>query len=239
MEDAAVAYFGYLLARALYDITMTVKGRVRGRFASEALAEIRPKVDALVRDSSWLRGYEIEYGGEQEESREAQGGIMAAMPISLAALSLILIAQFNSLRRVAIIGLTLPPMLVGVVPGLLLTGSSFGFMTLLGMIALLGIIVNNAILLIDETDSQRRSGLEVDEAVISAAKSRLRPILMTTITTIIGLLPLALGGGGMWSSMAFAMIFGLGFSTLLTLGLCPVLYALFFRSKRAEGMPAS
>lgn len=118
-------------------------------------------------------------------------------------------------------------MMIGVVPGLLLTGSSFGFMTLLGLIALLGIIVNNAILLIDETDSQVRAGKSVVEAIVAAAKSRLRPIVMTTFTTVIGLLPLALGGGGMWSSMAFAMMFGLGFATVLTLVLCPVLYSLF------------
>ncbi len=210
---------------------MTIKGRVRGRFASEALAEIQPIVAELTGASEWPEGYRIEYGGEQEESAKAQGGIAAAMPISLSILMLILIAQFNSLRRLAIILLTIPPMLIGVVPGLLMTGSSFGFMTLLGLIALLGIIVNNAILLIDETDAQLAKGQVLLEGIVSAAKSRLRPIVMTTITTIIGLLPLALGGGGMWSSMAYAMMFGLGFATLLTLLLCPVLYLLFFGSR--------
>ena len=102
-------------------------------------------------------------------------------------------------------------------------------MTLLGLIALLGIIVNNAILLIDEIDAQLAGGKEIIEAIVEACKSRLRPIVMTTITTIIGLMPLALGGGGMWSSMAYAMMFGLGFATLLTLLLCPVLFYLFFR----------
>jgi multidrug efflux pump subunit AcrB len=130
--------------------------------------------------------------------------------------------------------LTIPPMLIGVVPGLLLTGSSFGFMTLLGLIALLGIIVNNAILLIDETDRLLGQGQLLTECIVSAAKSRMRPIVMTTITTIIGLLPLALGGGGMWSSMAYAMMFGLGFATLLTLVLCPVLYSLFFRKQESR-----
>lgn len=210
---------------------MTIKGRVNGRFASEALAEIRPRMAALMATKEWPTGYRIEYGGEQEESAKAQGGIAAAMPISLSFLMLILIAQFNSLRRLAIILLTIPPMMIGVVPGLIVTGSSFGFMTLLGLIALLGIIVNNAILLIDETDAQLAQGLSLTEGIVAAAKSRLRPILMTTITTIIGLLPLALGGGGMWSSMAYAMMFGLGFATALTLLLCPVLYALFFRSR--------
>jgi multidrug efflux pump subunit AcrB len=208
---------------------MTIKCRVRGRFASDALDEIKPRIDALLASDQWVPGYRIEYAGEQAESAEAQGKIGAALPISMSILALILISQFNSIRRFAIIALTIPPMLIGVVPGLLITGSSFGFMTLLGLIALMGIIVNNAILLIDETDSQLVAGLPLTDAVVEAAKSRLRPIVMTTITTIIGLMPLALGGGGMWSSMAYAMMFGLGFATLLTLLLCPSLFYLFFR----------
>ncbi|NCF84453.1 MAG: MMPL family transporter [Verrucomicrobiaceae bacterium] len=218
--------------------TMTIKAQVRGRFASEVLAELKPRLTALTESSDWPKNdYEIEYAGQVAESAEAQEKMAAGMPIPMAILSLILIAQFNSLRRFAIIVITLPPMLIGVVPGLLLTGSSFGFMTMLGMIALLGIIVNNAILLIDETNLQLNSGKELIGAVVDAARSRLRPILMTTATTIIGLLPLAISGGGMWTSMAWAMIFGLAFATVLTLLLCPALFALFFsrsERKRAE-----
>ncbi|MFK7911478.1 MAG: efflux RND transporter permease subunit [Akkermansiaceae bacterium] len=84
---------------------------------------------------------------------------------------------------------------------------------------------------IDETDSQVNAGLDVLQAIIEAAKSRLRPILMTTVTTIIGLFPLAISGGDMWNSMAYAMMFGLGFATVLTLVLCPVLYSLLLRKK--------
>ncbi len=209
--------------------TMTIRAEVRGRFASEVLADIQPRLAKLV--ETFPRGYRIEYGGEAAESAKASGSLGAAMPISLGILALILISQFNSLRRFGIILCTIPPMLVGIVPGLLLTGSSFGFMTLLGIIALLGIIVNNAILLIDEFDSQKDSGLATEEAIMTAARSRLRPIIMTTITTIIGLLPLAISGGGMWKSMANAMMFGLGFGTVLTLVLCPVLLNIFFREK--------
>ena len=209
--------------------TMTIKAQVRGRFASGALAELRPRLTELLSRTDWPQDYTIQYGGEQEESAEAQGKIGSVFPISFAILSLILIAQFNSIRRYLIVILTLPPMLCGITPGLLVTGSSFGFMTLLGIIALMGIIVNNAILLIDEIDHQLAGGKEQRSAIIEAAKSRLRPILMTTVTTIIGLLPLAVSGGGMWSSMANAMMFGLGFATVLTLVLCPVLFDVFFR----------
>ena len=211
--------------------TMTVKAKAQGRFASEILAEAEPKITEWVESEEWPEGYSIEYAGQLAEAAEAQQQIAQGMPIPMACLSMILIAQFNSLRRFGIIVLTLPPTLIGVVPGLLLTGSSFGFMTLLGLIALLGIIVNNAILLIDETNIEWAKGMPVQEAIVNAAKSRLRPILMTTTTTIIGLMPLALGGGGMWSSMAYAMMFGLAFATALTLLLCPSLFALFFRDK--------
>lgn len=208
---------------------MTIKAKVNGRFASTALAEIRPLLAELAQH--WPTGYHIEYGGEEEESGKAQGNIGAAMPISIAMLAMILIAQFNSIRRFAIIMVTIPPMLIGVTPGLLVTGSSFGFMTLLGLIALLGIIVNNAILLIDEINHQLSKHDTLADAIIESCKSRLRPIILTTCTTIVGLLPLAIGGGGMWSSMAYAMMFGLGFATALTLLLCPALFCLLFSHK--------
>jgi multidrug efflux pump subunit AcrB len=209
--------------------TMTIKGRVRGRFASDALADIRPILEEMANGADWPTGYRFEYGGEAEESGKSQSNLAAVMPVSMALLSLILIVQFNSLRRFGIIMLTIPPMMIGVVPGLLLTGSSFGFMTLLGMIALLGIIVNNAILLIDEINLKLSESMPLTEAIVTACRSRLRPILLTTCTTVIGLMPLAINGGGMWSSMAYAMMFGLSFATALTLLLCPVLFFLFFR----------
>ena len=214
--------------------TMTIKGRVRGRFSSDALADIQPIVADMMRADDWPAGYRIEYGGEAEESSKSQSNLAAVMPIAMALLSLILIVQFNSIRRFGIIMLTIPPMLIGVVPGLLLTGSTFGFMTLLGMIALLGIIVNNAILLIDEINAQLGESMPLTDAIVTACRSRLRPILLTTCTTVIGLLPLAISGGGMWSSMAFAMIFGLSFATALTLLLCPALFYLLFRRTYPE-----
>lgn len=208
--------------------TLTVKCKIQGRFASEVLKDIQPLVNEIRLSDTWPGGYEIEFAGQVADAAEAQQNMAEGMPVPMACLALILIAQFNSIRRFSIIIITLPPMLIGVVPGLLITGSSFGFMTLLGMIALLGIIVNNAILLIDETNIQLASNQDLTEAIVKAAKSRIRPILMTTATTIIGLLPLAISGGGMWSSMAWAMIFGLAFATLLTLLLCPALFKLFF-----------
>lgn len=214
---------------------LIVKCRVLDRFSSEVLADLKPKVEELLSSPDWPSAYTIEWGGEQAESAKSQQKLAAGAPIPIAILCLILIAQFNSLRAFAIIMMTIPPMLIGVVPGLILTGSSFGFMTLLGLIALMGIVVNNAILLIDETRNQlaAEETPNLIDCVVNSAKSRFRPIIMTTATTVFGLLPLAISGGGMWSSMAYAMMFGLAFATVLTLLLCPTLFFLLHRRKYA------
>lgn len=214
---------------------LTLKCRAEGRFSSEVLADLKPKVMEYLESDAFPNGYSVEWAGEQAESEESQKKLAAGAPIPIAILSLILIAQFNSLRSFGIIMLTIPPMLIGVVPGLILTGSSFGFMTLLGLIALMGIVVNNAILLIDEIRSRlKEDATEFKEVIVESAKSRFTPIIMTTTTTVFGLLPLALSGGGMWSSMAYAMMFGLAFATVLTLLLCPTLYFLFFKKKESR-----
>jgi multidrug efflux pump subunit AcrB len=178
----------------------------------------------------WEPGYSFQQGGEVEESRKSQDAIARQIPLAVGIIVLLLIGQFNSLRRGLIVMLTIPLGLIGVVGGLLLLGSYFGFMTLLGIVSLSGILINNAIVLIDRIDIERnQNGYEPAKAIVEAAQRRLRPILMTTATTILGLIPLYLGGGPMWEPMAIAIIFGLLFATVLTLGVVPVLYSLFFR----------
>jgi multidrug efflux pump subunit AcrB len=155
---------------------------------------------------------------------------MVKLPIAGLIIILLLVAQFNSSRRSVIILVTIPLGLIGVVIGLLTARSYLGFMTLLGIISLAGIVINNAIVLLDRIRIEiEENGLEPPRAVVEAAQRRLRPILLTTATTIGGLLPLWLGGGPMWEPMAIAIIFGLLFATTLTLGVVPVLYSLFFR----------
>ena len=159
----------------------------------------------------------------------ANQSIAEQLPVAGLIILLLLVAQFNSIRRTAIILLTIPLGLIGVVAGLLLAQSYVGFMTLLGIIALAGIIINNAIVLIDririEIDD---NGLDPARAVVEAAQGRFRPILLTTATTVAGLLPLWFGGGPMWEPMAIAIILGLLGATVLTLGVVPILYSLFF-----------
>jgi len=148
---------------------------------------------------------------------------------------LLLVGQFNSLRRPAIILSTIPLGLIGVTFGLLVANSSFGFFTILGLIALCGIIINNAIVLLDRIAIEIRDfGRDPPEAIVIACQQRLRPILLTTATTVLGMMPLLWGGTSMFKPMAITIIFGLSFATMLTLLVVPVLYSMFFRVSFAK-----
>jgi len=187
-------------------------------------AELAPEA------ATWPLGYKYELGGEIESSGEANASINAKLPIAALLIVLLLVGQFDSLRRPIIILLTIPFGLTGVIIGLLVTQQPLGFVAFLGVIALAGIVINNAIVLLDRIKiEQDVNGLEPRRAVIEACQRRLRPILLTTATTVGGLIPLWLGGGPMFEAMAVAIIFGLIFATVLTLGLVPALYSLFFR----------
>ncbi|WP_319765229.1 efflux RND transporter permease subunit [Maridesulfovibrio sp.] len=210
--------------------TMTVKADLfDGYFAIKTLATVRPEIDKMMQSPDWPVGYSVAYGGEFEKSQESQEAINANMPLAMGLLVLVLVFQFNSFRRPLIILLTLPPMMCGITPGMILTNSPFGFMPMLGMISLLGIIVNNAIMLIDRIEILVKRGLDMADCIVLASLERARPIIMTATTTIIGMVPLSLQGGEMWRPMANCIMSGLMFATVLTLILCPVLYSLFFK----------
>lgn len=215
--------------------TVTVEASLDpGVTASDVNAQLIPWLETQA--AGWDFGYRYELGGEIETSVKANQSIGEKLPIAALIIVLLLVGQFNSIRRTAIILLTIPLGLVGVVAGLLLAGSYMGFMTLLGIIALAGIVINNAIVLIERIDLEiRENGLTPGAAIVEAAQRRLRPILLTTATTVAGLLPLWLGGGPMWEPMAIAIIFGLLFATVLTLGVVPILYAIMFRVRFDAG----
>ena len=209
--------------------TVTVLADVIGEGNAIAISQ---ELDAWLQEErpAWGIGYSYEIGGEAESADEANQSIMDKLGIAGMIILLLLVGQFNSIRRPIIILTTIPLGLIGVVIGLLVARSAFGFMTLLGVVSLAGIVVNNAIVLLDRIRIEiQENGLEPCRAIIEAAQRRLRPILLTTITTIGGLIPLWVGGGPMWEPMAVAIIFGLLFSTMLTLGVVPVLYAVLFR----------
>lgn len=198
--------------------------------ASEAFFELRKWLDR--EKKNWPFGYGYEFGGEAESSQKANRSISDKLPIAVFIIVLLLVAQFNSIRKSAIVLSTIPLGIIGVVFGLLAGQSFFGFMTLLGIISLAGIVINNAIVLLEKIkDELKVKPSEQSEAIIKASQKRVRPILLTTATTVLGLIPLYLGGGEMWEPMAIAIIGGLLFSTLLTLGVVPVLYALAYKIK--------
>jgi len=196
--------------------------------AAEVAAVLKPWLKEAA--ASWPAGHGYEIGGETEESGDANASIAAELPMAGMLILLLLVGQFNSLRRPAIILSTIPLGLVGVTFGLLVANSSFGFFTILGLISLSGIIINNAIVLLDRIAIEIRDyGRSEADAIVVACQQRLRPILLTTATTVLGMTPLLWGGTAMFKPMAITIIFGLAFATALTLLVVPVLYAVFFR----------
>jgi multidrug efflux pump subunit AcrB len=178
------------------------------------------------------RNVTVSFGGDAEGSGEANAEMMRNLPMGMLLLLGVLLAEFNSFRKVVIIMVTVPLAAAGVVPGLLISGQPFGFMSLLGVIALVGIVVNNAIVLLEVVESRRRDGADVPQALQDAVSRRIRPILLTTATTVAGLLPLALSKSTLWPPLASAMISGLASSTLLTLVVVPALYRELMRPVR-------
>ena len=202
-------------------------------FDSKAMAQLR---------SEFPMGMKVEVGGALEEAQSAQGQMLASFGLSFISIIVLLICQFSSVFRTSIIIVTLPLALGGALLGLWVTDNSLGFMPQLGILALFGIVLNAAILFVEfvdllirekihpstEADSESRPLLEKSEiqsTIIAAGQQRFTPIFLTTATTVGGLIPLATAGGPLWVGMAWLLIFGLMFATLLTLFVIPVLYS--------------
>ena len=176
------------------------------------------------------QSYTYEFGGDAKSSAESMGSVIAYLPLSGFIIVMLLIIQFNSFRKMTMVVLTIPLAVIGVVIGLLLFREPFGFMPFLGVISLAGIIINNAIVLIDRMEIEQNDlGRTEQDAVITACLQRFRPILLATFTTVLGLIPLYLSGGEMWEGMAVAIMVGLLFGTVITLLFIPALYSALFR----------
>ncbi len=208
---------------------VTITGRNPGMTASEIADTLADDIAGIKLDP----GYKIRLGGELEDSAEVNQALLGFMPHALCAIMLLFVWQFNSLRKVVIVASSVPFVLIGAATALLITGYPFSFMATFGLLALAGIIVNNAVLLLERIDAELETGCTRREAVVAAAIKRFRPILMTKLTCIVGLVPLMLFAGPLWTGMAITMIGGLALGTLVTLGLIPVAYDLLF-SLRAK-----
>lgn len=210
--------------------TVTISATLLPGFtATKVNADFMPKLNQLTKTFSAETS--LEFGGEAESSNEANASITAKLPFAGIVILLLLIAQFNSARRAAIVIATIPIGVIGMAWGLWIASSTLGFFTILGVIALAGIIINNAIVLIDSIDTNINAGLAPWDAVIASCESRMRPILLTTLTTCGGMIPLWIAGG-MFETMAVTIFFGLLFGSIITLILVPALYAIFFNIKQ-------
>ena len=229
VADVRLVFEPGMIERRDRDRTITLKVLLRPEItASEVNKTLLPWLQET--QKTWPRDYYYSEGGESEEAEKGNASIAVKLPIAAMAILLLLVAQFNSVRRPLIILATIPLGIIGVTFGLLVANSSLGFFTLLGVISLSGIIINNAIVLIDRIKIEiEELGKEVKQAIIDACQQRVRPILLTTATTVLGMMPLWWGGTAMFRPMAVTIIFGLLFATLLTLLLVPVLYSLLFR----------
>jgi multidrug efflux pump subunit AcrB len=198
--------------------------------APELLEAAMPLIEGL----ELKPGYRWEVGGEIESSAETLGKMMRWMPLCIFGIAVLLIGQFNSFRRPLIIFITIPLAFTGAFIGLVIMRAPFDFFAMLGLLSLAGVIINNGIVLIDKIDTEQAEGAEPHAAVLNAALTRFRPILMTTVTTVFGLLPLIISVDPLFFSMAVIIAFGLIFGTVLTLGVVPVLYSVFFMVKKAN-----
>ncbi|WP_076586936.1 efflux RND transporter permease subunit [Vibrio ostreicida] len=193
----------------------------------ETAATLQKRLQAKIEAIELPPGYSLEWGGEYESSRDAQASLFTTMPMGYLFMFLVTVLLFNTVKEPLIIWLTVPLAIIGVTTGLLVLNTPFGFMALLGFLSLSGMLLKNGIVLLDQIEIEMQSGKDPYVAVVEAALSRVRPVCMAAITTILGMIPLL--PDIFFKPMAVTIMFGLGFATVLTLIVVPVLYRIFHR----------
>lgn len=223
VSDFDTVYENEIIQRLNRKRTITVLAEPKTEPASTVFERFRPKVEAIELGPE----YELEWWGEFRDSSRAQAGIAASLPFFLLTMVLVVIALFNALRQPLAIFLCVPLSIIGVTLGLLATGQPFGFMALLGFISLSGMLIKNAIVLIDEIEIQKKQTDSLYQAVVESGVSRLRPVSMAALTTALGMVPLLFDA--FFVAMAVTIIFGLIVATVLTMVVIPVFYAVLFK----------
>jgi multidrug efflux pump subunit AcrB len=214
--------------------TLTVQADVvQGALPETVVAALAPAVDALAK--SLPQPYRIAVGGTVEESSKSQASVIAVVPVMLLIMFTVLMFQLQSFQRLFMVLSVAPLGLIGVVGALLLSRKPLGFVAILGILALIGIITKNAVILIGQIESERAQGKDVQQAAIDASSARFRPIMLTAISTVLGMIPIA--PTVFWGPMAFAIMGGLLVATALTLVFLPTLYVAWFGWK--EPAPAA
>jgi multidrug efflux pump subunit AcrB len=199
-----------------------------GELAGLLFSRLRPQIEAIERPP----GYRLTWDGEYEASRESNEGLAITAPYGFAAMILAVVVMFNAIRQALVIWLTAPLAVIGVAIGLLLFQAPFEFMAILGFLSLIGMMVKNGIVLVDQVDSDRRAGKPLRQAILDSSASRLMPVVLGALTTILGVAPLLLDP--FFRSMTVVIMFGLAFATLLTLVVVPLLYSLFFARRQGD-----
>lgn len=203
-----------------------------GILPSELLRQIRPEIEGL----RLPEGYRVYYGGEYANQQETYSYMFIALIISIIAIFLILLFQFRNLKEVGLVMLTIPLSLFGAVMGLIITGNDFGFTAFTAVISLSGIVVRNAIILIDHTNELLTRGLDIPSAARQAGKRRLRPIFLTAMAAAIGVLPMILSGSSLWSPLASVIAFGVVWSMFISTLSIPVLYSAAIKPGDKKGI---
>jgi multidrug efflux pump subunit AcrB len=221
-DGTEVAWENPLIARRDRAPTMTVHADPRRDLPSQ----LRDRVKDRIEDIELPPGYQLEWGGEYEDSARARGALATPIPWVLALMVFIVVALFNSIRTTALIWLVMPLCIIAVTAGLLLTGMPFGFMALLGLLALGGELIKNQIVVVSKIKTLIDKGEKPYGAVLDACTSKMRPICMVVLTTVLGMIPLVTDP--FFSSMAVTIMFGLSFAAVLSLLVTPVLYAIFY-----------
>ncbi|MDN3568986.1 efflux RND transporter permease subunit [Paeniroseomonas aquatica] len=211
--------------------TLTVRADVvPGNLPEAAVARLEPAIAAIA--AGLPPGYRVELGGIAEESAASRGSVLAVVPLMLAIMVTVLMFQLQGFQRLALVVATLPLGLIGVVGALLLFRQPLGFVAILGILALLGMIAKNGVILLVQIEADREAGLSVWDAVVAASNSRFRPLTLTALSTVLGMIPIA--PTVFWGPMAFAIMGGLLVATLLTLVVLPVLYVTLFRARAPD-----
>lgn len=204
---------------------------------SELPADLRGRILKEIEAIELPEGYSFKWGGEFGDSSEANSSLASTLPLGFLAMVLVVVVLFNGLKQALVIWMAVPLSLIGVVIGLLLTDTAMEFMAILGLLSLSGLLIKNAIVLVDQMDLEIREGKPRYDAVLDSAASRVRPVMMGSLTTVLGVIPLFLDA--FFKSMAVVLVFGLTFATLLTLVIVPVFYVMVFRIKPEESAAES
>jgi multidrug efflux pump subunit AcrB len=234
VSGVEVAWEDPIVMRRDREPTITVFADGRGVLPSHLMNAVRNKIEHI----QLPPGYTLEWGGEYEDSNNARASLAEPLPATVLAMVFIVVCIFNSFRATAVICLAVPLAIIGATAGLIITNNPFGFMALLGLLALGGEQIKNSIVLVEEIYILMHAGMEPYPAIVQAGVNRLRPVLLVVLTTVLGMIPLLMDP--FFSNMAAVIMFGLAFACVLTMIVVPVLYAAFFRIKEPDSeLPAT